>query len=347
MNDHDHAVVIGIGRYADVAAQPPWVGNLNGPVNDATAIAEWLRDPGGGGLPDDHVQVVLSEPEPDPFPAGGGAPAQQEVRDALESVTAMPTNAHRGRYSGRRFYLYVSGHGWASRRNEAAVVTAEATSANRLNVLASDWMEWLWYADRFEELVLWADACATRTAVDVLHGRKIDRFAQRPNALRFDAFAAQFNLLSAEREMPNGEWHGAFTYALLQALHGATGGPVTTTSVRNYLTNNMQAFLRDDQRIATISQEPDFGRTDEMEIADPPAPRTYPVTLRFRADCVGHTATISSTASHPAAAEQLLDATEWQPSLHAGAYVVSVPDLDLMSSFVVVGGGVDVPVTVP
>lgn len=346
MNDHDHAVVIGIGRYADAGIEPVWIENLKGPVNDAAAIAEWLRDPGGGGLPHDNVQVVVSEAEPDPFPDGGGAPAQQAVRDALESVINLPKNAYCGQFSGRRFYLYVSGHGWASRRNEAAVVTAEATSVNRLNVLASDWMEWLWYANRFRELVLWADACATRTAVDVLHGRKIDRFAQQPNALRFDAFAAQFNLLSAEREMPNGEWHGAFTYALLQALHGAMGGPVTTTSIRNYLTNNMRAFLDDDQRVATISQEPDFGRTDEIEIADPPDPRKYPVRLTFRADCVGHQATISSTASLPPAAETLLEETEWQPSLHAGAYVASVPDLDLMTSFVVVGGGVDDPVTV-
>jgi hypothetical protein len=180
----------------------------------------------------------------------------------------------------------------------------------------------------------------------VLHGRKIERFAQRPNARRFDAFAAQFNLLSAEREMPNGEWHGAFTYALLQALHGATGGPVTTTSIRNYVTHNMQEFMRKDQRIPTISQEPDFGRIDEIAIADPPNPRRYPVRLTFRADCVGRQATISSTASLPPAAETVLDTTEWQPSLHAGAYVASVPDLDLMTSFVVVGGGVDDPVTV-
>ena len=227
-------------------------------------------------------------------------------------------------------------------------MTAEATSVDRLNVLASDWMEWLWYANRFQELILWADACATRTAVDVLHGCTLRRqFALRPTALRFDAFAAQFNLLSVERQMPNGEWHGAFTYALLQALHGATGAPVTTSSVRNYLTNNMQAFMDETQRVATVSQEPDFGRVDEIRIADPPDPRTYPVTLRFRDDCVGHTATISMSASLPAAAETLLDATEWQPSLHAGAYVAAVPDLGLMTSFIVVGGGVDGPVTVP
>ncbi len=346
MNDHDFAVVIGIGRYADAGSQSAWIDNLNGPANDAAAIAEWLRDPEGGGLPGDNVQVVVSEAEPDPFPPGGAAPAKDAVVAALERVIAMPTTAYLGQFTGRRFYLYVSGHGWASRRNEAAVVTAEATHADKLNVLASDWMEWLWYANRFRELILWADACATRTAVEVLHGRRIDRFAQRPNALRFDVFAAQFNLLSVEREMPNGEWHGVFTYALLQALHGATGAPVTTTSVRNYQTNNMQAFMTDDQRVATISQEPDFGRTDEIQIADPPAPRTYPVTLEFPENCFGREATISMSASLPPAAEERLQATVWQPSLHAGAYVVSVPDRDLLTSFVVVGGGVDGPVTV-
>ncbi len=348
MNGHDYAVVIGIGRYADASSQPPWIDDLNGPVNDADAIAEWLRDPNGGGLPHNHVTVVQSQAQPNPFPAGGAAPAQKAVMDALDNVIHLPTNAYLSQFTGRRFYLYVSGHGWAGRRNQAAVVTAEATHADRLNVLASDWMEWLWDANRFQELIFWADACQTRTPVDMLHGCTLRKqYALRPNALRFDAFAAQYNLLSVERQMPNGKWHGAFTYALLQALNGATGAPVSTTSVRNYLTNNMQAFMDANQRVATVSQEPDFGRIDEIEIADPPAPRTYPVTLQFPASCIGHKATISMSASLPAAAEEQLKSSVWQPSLHAGAYVVAVPACGVMSSFVVVGGGVDGPITVP
>jgi hypothetical protein len=339
VNAHDHAIVIGIRRYADAENPLGWIGNLEGPDNDADAIAGWLRSPTGGGLPHGNVHVVRSADLPDPFDARGPGPAQQAVIQTLNSVADLPRNAYQGQYAGRRFYLYVGGHGWAGRRNQAALVTADATHDQPLNVLATDWMDWLWYANRFRELVLWADACATRRSVAVLQGCELkDDFAQTPDALRFDAFAARFNLLSVENQMPDGQWHGAFTYALLKALEGATGGPVTTDSVRDYLINNMKAFMRENQRIATVAQEPDFGRTDHIEFGAPAAPSTFGVTLRFRPDCVGKRATISTRSSEPPAAETVLQDVEWRSELAAGAYVAFVPDLQLSSVFVVTGG---------
>jgi hypothetical protein len=348
VNEHDHAVVIGISRYADAADPAGWVSNLQGPDNDAAAIADWLRDPDGGALPDANVRVVRSADLPDPFGPEGPAPAQQAVVDALDSVAALPTTAYEGRYAGRRFYLYVAGHGWASRRNEAALVTAEATRKAPQNALASDWMEWLWYADRFRELVLWVDACATRTPVDLLHGCGLPAtFAAAPGAQRFDAFAARFNLKSVENEMPDGAWHGAFTYALLQGLRGAAPGAVTAASLRDYLINAMKAFMRDDQHVATVAQEPDFGRVDGIEFASAEHAPTFPVTLRFRADCVGHAATVSTRSSLPPAAQTVLDGPTWTPELAAGSYAAFVPDLQLVSAFTVTGGGVDGDVAVP
>jgi hypothetical protein len=347
VNEHDHAVVIGIARYADAADPAGWVSNLQGPDNDAAAIGDWLRDPAGGALPADHVRVVRSADLPDPFGPEGAGPAQQAVIEALDSVAALPTSAYEGRYAGRRFYLYVAGHGWASRRNEAALVTAEATLTTKLNVLASDWMDWLWYADRFRELVLWADACATRTPVDLLHGCALPAaFASSPGAQRFDAFAARFNLKSVENQMPDGNWHGAFTYALLQGLKGAAPGAVTSATLRDYLINAMKAFMRDEQHIATVSQEPDFGHVDAIEFASAAHTPTFPVTLRFRDDCVGHGATVSTRSSQPPAAETVLASTRWTPELAAGSYVAFVPDLQLVSAFTVSGGGVDGDVAV-
>jgi hypothetical protein len=348
VNEHDHAIVIGIGRYADAGNALAWIRNLNGPDNDADAIAAWLRDPGGGALPHDNVRVVRSADLPDPFPNGGAGPAQKAVVEALDSVADQPTTAYQGQYAGRRFYLYVAGHGWASRRNEAALVTAEATPEAPLNVLATDWMEWLWYADRFRELVLWVDACATRTSIDVLHRCALPQeFAQNPSGRRFDAFAATFNLKSVENQMPDGNWHGAFTYALLQGLRGAATGDVTSASLRDYLLNNMKSFMRDDQHIATVAQEPDFGRTDEIEFATAAQTPKFPVTLRFRDDCVGRQATVRTRSSLPPAAETVLAQAEWRPELEAGAYVAFVPDLQLASVFTVTGGGLDDVVTVP
>ena len=58
VHPHDHAVVIGIRRYADVEAG--WITTLKGPGNDAAAVASWLRDPAGGGLADDNVREMVS-----------------------------------------------------------------------------------------------------------------------------------------------------------------------------------------------------------------------------------------------------------------------------------------------
>ena len=34
----------------------------------------------------------------------------------------------------------------------------------------------------------------------------------------FGAYAAPVGLVAVENEMPDGQWHGAFTYALLEGL---------------------------------------------------------------------------------------------------------------------------------
>ena len=83
--------------------------------------------------------------------------------DILSEVAQLPKDAFLGQWAGRRLYVYVSGHGWANRRNEAALVTAEASLASPLNVLVTSWVEWMMQAAPFQELVFWGDTCATRT----------------------------------------------------------------------------------------------------------------------------------------------------------------------------------------
>ena len=80
------AVVVGIRRDPDADADATrWITNLNGPDNDALAVAEWLRSPGGGGLPQDNVRVVCSRDFPDPFPGPDKVgPQQRAVEDARD-----------------------------------------------------------------------------------------------------------------------------------------------------------------------------------------------------------------------------------------------------------------------
>ncbi len=346
LQSDDHAVVIGIRRYADVAAG--WVSDLQGPDNDAAAVASWLRDPLGGGLPDDNVRVVRSADAPDPFTPGRVEPHQQMVKRALTDIAQLPKRTYQGQWAGRRLYVYVSGHGWANRRNEAALVTAEATRADPLNVLVTSWVEWMAQAAPFQELVFWGDTCSTRTQVAHLHTCDLPP-SFSPNAPRvrtFSAYAAPIGLVAIENRMPDGEWHGAFTYALLQGIRGAAVTPVTTDTLRDYLLNAMSAFLppRDRDR-PTVAKEPSFGFTDAMEFGSPQRPK-FPVTLRFDASAVGRRVRVGVWPAVPPLAETVLSAQEWTVHVEAGAYAVFVEDRPA-AQFQVLGGGVDGPVDVP
>jgi hypothetical protein len=349
MNEHDHAVLVGISRYADAASEHGWIGNLHGPDNDARAIAEWLEKPTGGGLPGGNVTVICSADAPDPFPPGGAAPQQQLVEGALNGLAHLPRTAYEGQYAGRRLYIYVSGHGLATKPEEAAIVTAEAEFGRPLNVTVTSWIEWVNTAGLFQELVLWVDCCATRVFAFL---KPCDRNQEvGPNAgtaRRFIAYAAPFNKKAVENQMADGLWHGAFTYALLRGLEGATAGPVTSTSLRDYLRNNMSSFMNDDQRKAkAVATEPAFGPTDEMTFGSPLAvsPRTE-VTLRFPAKCVGMRATVSVDASSPLTAETVLQAPDWKLQLEAGAYVAFVPDTNQIHPFIVNGDEQDAVIAI-
>ena len=333
--------MIGIRRYADVAAG--WISTLKGPGNDAAAVAAWLRDPAGGGLPEDNVRELVSAEAADPFANGEVKPHQRMVMDMLSEVAQLPKHAFLGQWAGRRLYVYISGHGWANRRNEAALVTAEASLAAPLNVLVTSWVEWMMQAAPFQELVFWGDTCATRTPLTRLFPCELPgSFSMNSPLVRvFGAYAAPVGLVAVENEMPDGQWHGAFTYALLEGLRGAAATPVTGETLRDYLLNAMRSFMSErDQKRATVAKEPSFGITDRMEFGAP-ALRRFPLTLRFAPAAVGHPVRVAVSRSAPAVAETVLSTQNWTVDLAAGAYAVFVDATGTVQTFQVVGGGVD------
>jgi hypothetical protein len=336
VNDHDWAVVISISDYEGASAQPPWISKLKGPDNDAAAIAEWLTSPEGGGLPADHVLQV-----PSPFPPGAsGIPKQLEIVEAFNKLAELPTNTYNQR-SGRRLYIYVSGHGLAATRHDAAVVTAEATFEDAMNVLITSEVDWFWEAARFEEYILWADTCSTTASPAIrLHAceRRTERRADRAQGKLVIIFAAGLNYTAVENEL-EGDWHGVFTHALLKGLEGAAGTPVTTEALRKYLFNSMKRFMTDAQRRnPQVAKEPWFEDSAELEFAVPAAPQSFTATIRFPPECVGKQVTISVNASSPLVADETLAAEEWRPELPVGAYAVYVPELGLQAPFQVTGG---------
>ena len=337
MNDHDWAVVISISDYEGAAAQPPWITKLKGPDNDAAAIAEWLTSAEGGGLPADHVLQV-----PSPFPPSAtGIPKQLEIVEAFNKLAELPTDAY-GQHSGRRLYVYASGHGLVGHsRHDVAVITAEATFEDTMNVLITDWLDWFWYAARFQEFVLWIDACSTSPPPSITLGECDLPRKERADAAQGELviiFAAGRNSTAVENEL-EGEWHGVFTHALLKGLKGAAGTPVTTQALKKYLFNSMKTFMTDAQREnSQVAQEPWFDQEADLEFAAPAAAQTFTATIRFPPECVGKQVTVSVNASSPLVADETLAAEEWKPELPVGAYAVYVPELGLQAPLEVTGG---------
>lgn len=347
MNPHDRAVVIGIRRYAD-AAPDGWITNLNGPDNDADAVAAWLRRPDGGGLPAQNVTTVRSADLPDPFPdADSAGPHQRAVENALDAVARLPTTAFEDQFAGRRLYVYVSGHGYAKQRDEAALVTAEASRGRPLNVLVTSWVDWFWNAGRFKEYVLWVDTCATRAPLAYL--KPCDRTPeQSQNAAAgrlFTAFAAGFDKVAVENEMPDGRWHSVFTYALLKGLNGGARAPITTSSLRDYLTNAMPSFMRADQvGNGRVAKEPAFGRTDEIVFGRPVLPATAAVRFRFPPGWIGRRVQVGVGSTKPPVADTVLSGPEpvLELRLSPGVYVLVAPAHGDVHPFEVGGGDLDV-----
>lgn len=340
MNEHDHALVIGISRYADADDPSRWISNLRGPDNDAEAMAEWLRRADGGGLPHGNVRLIRSADERDP-----SKPQQSSLVTALDEITDLPLVTPKG-YAGRRLYIYACGHGMARARREAALISAEAQRENQLNVLLPSWIDWCYEAARFEELVLWFDGCATRRPTAIFKACVKDPLfaAGAAEGHVFQVYAAGVDQKAVEREI-DGTWHGVFTYALLQGLKGAAGQVVDTGSLRKYLQNTMRAYMDDDQRVPSVAKEPNFGHTDDITFATYPEPRRYPVTLVFPGTCAGQEATIGVKKSRPAIARKVLVGTTWKLDLAVGVYAALVPGLDLAMPFEVIGRGTHADIT--
>lgn len=337
MNPHDHAVVVGIGRYRGARDPSGWIRDLHGPANDANAIAAWLRKPSGGGLPRGNVTVVTS--------SEAGRPEQQEVEAALSALSQLPPSTPDG-YAGRRLYLYVSGHGLANRADEAALITAEAEEYRTLNVLITSWLEWFYTATSFKEYVLWVDCCMQRQPLARLKACDLnERVGQGDKGKRFVAYAAPFGKAAIERKMPDGKVHGVFTYTLLQGLKNAGAGEVTSEHLRQYLLSNMRSFMSEEDLIPAVADEPGFGVTDNLTFHAPKRKRRLPVTLHFPDDAIGKKATVSANASK-LAAETVLEQADWTVKLPAGSYVAFVPELNRFTAFTISGGGSDGVVTV-
>jgi hypothetical protein len=246
MNDRDCAIVVGINLY-------PGFSPLDGAEYDAKAFAAWLAEPGGGDLPCGNIQKIVTSQFHPPLPTGPvkAKPIGQHFDDALGAILPQVQEQ-----SGRRLYLYFSGHGFqgSARPEEAAVYTANATQFQPYHIAGTRVAERAQMAAVFEEIVLVMDCCRGIKLTQQI----LDPFLNLPvnapgaaNVKTFFAYGAPIGAAARERAFPpDTQVCGVFTHVLLEALRRASPDPqgrVLGSQVKNYVHTKWPQYSLDAQ----------------------------------------------------------------------------------------------------
>ena len=340
-NPDHYAIVIGLSSYPRLGDPPP--ANLKGPELDARAIAEWLTDEKGGGLPVQNVKVICSTDH-------GSPPLPSPTRDQLEEAFVWldelaAANLAKGqrRSVGTRIYFYVSGHGFSPKPRQACLLAGNAAEKRySANIYPSAWIEWLQDAAYFREFVLWMDCCMDRMLLVQPNPPPLDPLgAGTAPAGTFLAFAAPRSHKAIEKPFPPGgnEWHGVFTWTLLDGLRGAAANPdglVTADSLADWLRESQLAWLDGKERISPdIATEPDIFHDGGLTFARDVAPKEFDVVLRFPAAAANSAVRLWSgspaqpTHTFPAAAAGT------PLRLKPGLYLAEVKDAGIRHGFAV------------
>jgi hypothetical protein len=159
MANTDRAIVVGISCYPG-----PDFGDLGGPENDAKAFYELLVSSDGGAIPKENVELILSSDYKLPFGSPSDAlPTLSEIQRAIDRLQYRAKEQARqgsGYKIGRRFYIYMSGHGFAPSEDEAAVFMANVTrECARYHILRRYNADWFYKPACFDEILLLRDSC--------------------------------------------------------------------------------------------------------------------------------------------------------------------------------------------
>lgn len=335
MPNNDYALIVGIDRYPTLGPGDTDL-SLKGPGNDADAMEDWFT----------RQNVTVIDKITASIVDGNVQPTGDRIEAAMRAIDklARENEARRnGLQVGRRLYIYISGHGFSPARRQGCIFTADANTLFGTNIHVSGWLEWFQDAGYFREFVLWMDCCMDRVTMQPPRMPSASvRSGGSPPKGEFIAFAAQRTLRAVEVPIPedNNNWHGAFTWALLEGLKGAAvdaNGLVTSRSLADWLRNAQSRFLGEDYlKDSRISTEPDIQEDSRLIFARGIRPRTYPVTLAFDPTLAGKRARLwSGRPPRPESFDIL--ASGQIKSLRPGLYVVDVPDAGIRHGFEVVG----------
>lgn len=240
----DHAIVVGIDRYAHFE-------DLRGAQNDARAVVDWLRDPDGGDVPNDQIHEIVSTDYP-----SEDRPLAEDVYAAFEELIDLAED-RAPKPAGRRLYVFMAGHGFAPDLRDAALLMANAKKRRYgHHVSGAKLGDHFARGLCFEEVVLFMDCC------------RVEIVGTEPASLPWEAvatgeganprwlyvFACCFPRLAREMTV-DGEVRGVFTVALLEALR--SGSSTSKTLEPLVVANMAQVMGADDLQTPHFQPSPD------------------------------------------------------------------------------------------
>nr|WP_255721780.1 caspase family protein [Ectothiorhodospira lacustris] len=322
-------MVIGINHY-------PWYGDgsrsLQGAIQDAEDVAEWLLDQQtGGGLAAHHLKLVTSRLDP-------LAPAKQDIDDALQILVKQARDE-----GARRFYFYFSGHGHVSGevRHDVALCLPSWSRDRRHAALSScRYLDYLLKCTPFTEIVVMLDCCRVRQVAAIGNASDLDcpLPAGLPRSV-FVAYASEFlkaafeggstargDESGAEEDDEVMEVRGYFTRALLSGLLAGAARPeggVTARGLKQYLEVHVE-------RMSDFRQRPQIPLDMSEDVADSmlfgSALPESNVEIHFAADRHGMIELIGPTAE--VLKRDDVSTGPWQVRLEQGLHVLREVDTE-------------------
>lgn len=318
MHDLHFAVVVGIDRY-------PGLGDLHYARNDAEEFRGWLVDPGGGGVPEANVHLVVAEDD-DFSDLDDAHPKWHHVNAALRRVNEALKAALKDdplRWVESRLYFFGSGHGITPDGGKAALLMADAALGSMgNNVELSRYADWYEKCATFREVVLLADCCRDRRDTAPSLGPPFDACPSQADPVNLVmGYATTMGDPAFEPEAHDPDaGRGYFTRALLDGLRGQAADPETRMVDSNTLSEYVHRTvpeLTDDAQKARIEANPADPIVFRVDAA--PARAQHVVTILLPAAFTGAVELhdgVDVLATWDAATG------EWQVSLPDGLYGV-------------------------
>jgi uncharacterized caspase-like protein len=223
----DYALLVGVGLYKD----PEAFEDLKGPPNDCVDFREWLIN--DAGVPSDNIEMAARSPgDQRPYPNAS------DVREKLAKLLNLEDPNHVR--SGRRLYLFSSGHCEASGFVDSHLLMADSVAADPTAYAITALAHEVRNRGLFAEIVVFLDGCRIERG----HSISLQTQTIRANGNRDPikvrvllGFATRWGKLAYEDEF-GAKARGVFSYALLEGLRGAakdSDGAITNTSLDFYL----------------------------------------------------------------------------------------------------------------